>query len=157
MSNSVCDIISAISSAIGAISIPITILISLKPYKRKVSFQPTVFDVHFSEERDISHIDLKITNSGERKFVYQSWGVADKRKIQLYELDKNMLTYLSYYAIPYIVIATKCDKLPKSKLKPILTKLANGFGLPLANIYMSSSNNKQGKEAILDKFDQFIN
>lgn len=97
-------------------------------------------------------MDPFFTNSKNLKLVC----VLVDCRIDPTELDKNMITYLSYYAIPYIVIATKCDKLPKTKIKPTLTKLANGFGLPLANIYMSSSNNKQGREALLDKFDQFI-
>lgn len=77
-------------------------------------------------------------------------------RIEPTELDKNMITYLTYYNIPYIIIATKCDKLPKSKIKPAIQKLASGVGVGEGNVFKSSSNDKLGKEEILLKFEQFI-
>ncbi len=71
-------------------------------------------------------------------------------------LDYNMLTYLNYYQIPYIVVATKCDKLPKTKVKPAIQAMANELGLGVDNIFATSSNNLQGKIELLDKFDQFV-
>ena len=77
-------------------------------------------------------------------------------RIKPTDLDKHMITYLSYYQIPYIIIATKCDKLPKSKIKPTMHIVANELGLAIGNVYPCSSEKKTGKEEILKKFDQFI-
>ncbi len=72
------------------------------------------------------------------------------------ELDRNMITYLTYYQIPFIVIATKSDKLPKTKLKPTIQKLASDLGLAIGNVYITSSSNKQGRDEVLQKFEQFL-
>lgn len=72
------------------------------------------------------------------------------------ELDHSMITYLRYYNIPYIVIVTKCDKLPKTKIKPALQTIASALGMAIGNVYPCSSEKKTGKEELLKKFDQFI-
>ena len=67
--------------------------------------------------------------------------------------DKQMIDFLSYYNIPFIIIATKCDKHPKSKLKPALLKVANVLGVGTSNVYGVSSETRYGKEAVLDKIE----
>ena len=71
-------------------------------------------------------------------------------------LDKQMIKFLVYYNIPFIIIATKCDKLPKSKIKPTLAKLATGLGVVAGNIYGTSSDTGYGKQEVLDKLEQFL-
>lgn len=70
--------------------------------------------------------------------------------------DLQMIAYLRHYSIPFIVIATKCDKLTKNELyknkKIISAKLAMGEG----NIIFVSSDKKIGKELILEKIEQAI-
>ena len=73
------------------------------------------------------------------------------------EQDKQMINYLHYYQLPFIIIATKCDKLPKSKVKPALGKLANTLKVGVGNVYGVSSETKFGREELLSKFEQFIN
>ena len=73
------------------------------------------------------------------------------------EQDKQMINYLHYYQIPFIIVATKCDKLPKSKIKPTLNKLANSLNVGAGNVYGVSSETKYGKEELLNKLDQFLN
>ena len=73
------------------------------------------------------------------------------------EQDKQMINYLHYYQLPFIIIATKCDKLPKSKVKPALNKLANTLKVGVGNVYGVSSETKFGREELLSKFEQFIN
>ncbi|MBR2467998.1 MAG: YihA family ribosome biogenesis GTP-binding protein [Clostridia bacterium] len=73
------------------------------------------------------------------------------------EQDKQMINYLHYYQIPFIIVATKCDKLPKSKVKPTLSKLANSLNVGAGNVYGVSSETKYGKEELLSKLDQFLN
>lgn len=72
------------------------------------------------------------------------------------EKDVQMLEYLYYYNVSTTIVATKCDKVPKSKIlhyiKVIMTKLKVGK----ENIFPFSSETKYGKEAVLKRLDQFI-
>lgn len=70
--------------------------------------------------------------------------------------DKQMMKFLNYYRIPFVVIATKCDKFGKSQIKPQMQKIANFLGLGKENVFPTSSENKYGRLEILAKFDQFL-
>lgn len=70
--------------------------------------------------------------------------------------DKQMLNFLNYYRIPFIIIATKCDKFGKSQIKPQMQKIANALGVGKDNVFASSSENKYGRLEILQKFSQFL-
>lgn len=69
--------------------------------------------------------------------------------------DAQMITFLHYYQIPFLIVATKCDKLPKSKVKPTLTNLANVLKVGTSNVYGISSETRYGKTELLNKLDQF--
>ena len=71
--------------------------------------------------------------------------------------DRQMIDFLSYYNIPFIIIATKCDKHVKSKLKPALLKVANALGVGPSNVFGVSSETRYGKEAVLDKIEVMLN
>ena len=70
--------------------------------------------------------------------------------------DKQMLKFLNYYRIPFIIIATKCDKFGKSQIKPQMAKIANYLGVGKENVFASSGEKLIGRNDILAKFDQFI-
>lgn len=70
--------------------------------------------------------------------------------------DKQMLKFLNYYQIPFIIIATKCDKFGKSQIKPQMVKIANFLGVGKDNIFPSSGDNGYGRLDILNKLDQFL-
>lgn len=70
--------------------------------------------------------------------------------------DKEMIAFLNYYRLPYILIATKADKLGKSQIKPAAYKIANSVGVGHSDIYPVSNDNGYGKEEILDKLGQFL-
>ena len=70
--------------------------------------------------------------------------------------DKQMLKFLNYYRIPFVIIATKCDKFGKSQIKPQMQKLANYLGVGKDNVLPSSSETGYGRLEILQKFDQFL-
>ena len=72
------------------------------------------------------------------------------------EQDKQMLKFLNYYQIPFIIIATKCDKFGKSQIKPQMQKIANVLAVGKDNVYPSSSDKMIGREEILTKMDQFL-
>lgn len=65
--------------------------------------------------------------------------------------DMQMMTYLYHYAIPFIVVATKADKLSKSAVKLQRQKLAGFLKLGAENITMSSAETRLGKDEIFSK------
>lgn len=73
------------------------------------------------------------------------------------EQDKQMINYLFYYQIPFIIVATKCDKLSKTKVKPALNKIAGELKVGVKNIYGISSQTSFGKDELLNKLEQFLN
>ena len=70
--------------------------------------------------------------------------------------DKQMLKFLNYYQIPFIIIATKCDKFGKSQVKPQIQKIANYLGVGKDNVFASSGEKLIGRNEILAKLDQFL-
>ena len=71
--------------------------------------------------------------------------------------DKQMLKFLNYYQIPFVIIATKCDKFGKSQIKPQMVKISNYLGVGSGNVFGSSADTRYGRKEILDKLDQFLN
>ena len=67
--------------------------------------------------------------------------------------DLTMFRYLIYYGIPYTLIATKSDKIPKSKRKQEANKRAKELGAPPFAIPFSSETG-EGKEEILTRIGQ---
>jgi len=72
------------------------------------------------------------------------------------ELDKQMLAFLHYYQIPFLVIATKADKLSKSQRHIYANKLAQEVSLTANNIIITSSEDKSGIDNILDSMQEFL-
>lgn len=66
------------------------------------------------------------------------------------EQDKQMLEFLCYNKLPFCIIATKGDKLAKSKQKQAVGKLAKELGIRPELIILSSSEQGLGKEHILN-------
>lgn len=72
------------------------------------------------------------------------------------EDDIQMIKYLQHYNIPFIIIATKCDKFSKAQQGVAIQKLAQQLKVGIKDIYPVSALNKTGREKVLEKFDQFI-
>lgn len=70
--------------------------------------------------------------------------------------DKMMIDYLYHYALPFILVATKADKLPKTKVKPRLKEIATSLCVGIADLTASSAEKAIGKEEILEKIEQAI-
>ena len=70
--------------------------------------------------------------------------------------DSQMVSFLAYHAIPFTVIATKCDKLSRMKAKERLRAVANAFGLGAGNVIAFSGLTGEGKEALLSRIAQAI-
>lgn len=73
------------------------------------------------------------------------------------ELDKMMIEFLNHYQIPYIIIATKVDKLAKSKIPQSLAKIAKALGVRREIILPFSSEKLFGKEQILEYIETALN
>ena len=72
------------------------------------------------------------------------------------EDDMQMIKYLQHYNIPFIIIATKCDKFSKAQQGVAVQKLAQQLKVGAKDIFPVSALNKTGRDLVLDKFDQFI-
>ena len=72
------------------------------------------------------------------------------------ELDKMMIEFLNHYQIPYMLIATKVDKLAKSKIPQSLSKIAKTLGVRRELILPFSSETLFGKEQILEYIEGVI-
>lgn len=70
------------------------------------------------------------------------------------ELDKKMLKYLFYYGIPTTIVATKADKLAKSKISAYVQNVANRLNVGKDNIIAYSSETNFNKDKILDIIEQ---
>ncbi len=72
------------------------------------------------------------------------------------ELDQMMLDFLNTYQIPFIVIATKVDKLAKSKIPQACTAIAKELGIRKEAVMPFSSENFFGKERLLEYIEGVI-
>jgi GTP-binding protein len=72
------------------------------------------------------------------------------------ENDFIMYDFLFRKNLPFTVIATKSDKLPKSKVKNQLNRLAALLKLGVSNIIPVSSLEKKGKEQVLERLEQIL-
>ena len=70
--------------------------------------------------------------------------------------DKMMINYLYHYALPFTLIATKADKLPKTKVKPRIKEIATDLRVGVADIIASSAENGLGKDTIFSAIEQAI-
>ena len=71
--------------------------------------------------------------------------------------DKMMVNYLYHYAVPFTLVATKADKLAKTRIKPRLKEIATELRVGVADIIGSSAENGMGKLEILSSIEQAIN
>ena len=70
--------------------------------------------------------------------------------------DINMLSYLHSGAFSFIIIATKADKLPKSKVKSSALEIAKTLKITDDKITAYSSETSYGKEEVLSRISQLI-
>ena len=69
--------------------------------------------------------------------------------------DLQMFRYLLYYGIPYTLIATKADKIAKSKRRQEANLRAKELGAPPFAIPFSAETG-EGKEALLERIGQIF-
>ena len=71
--------------------------------------------------------------------------------------DITMVNYLYHYAIPFTLVATKADKLAKTKIKPQLQSLATFLKVGIKDIIATSSEKGLGKQEVLAQIEKAIN
>lgn len=69
--------------------------------------------------------------------------------------DRQMFKYILYYAIPYTLVATKADKLAKSRRKQAANKCAKLLGAPPYAIAFSSESG-DGKQELLSRLEAVV-
>lgn len=63
--------------------------------------------------------------------------------------DKAMLEYMAYYNVPYLIVATKCDKLNKTELQKQTAKIVTNESIrPGTGIVLYSSQTGQGRDEL---------
>ncbi len=71
--------------------------------------------------------------------------------------DKIMIDYLYHFAVPFALVATKADKLAKTKIKPRVKEIATALKVGFADLTATSSETGYGKEELLAIIEQAIN
>ena len=70
--------------------------------------------------------------------------------------DKMMINYLYHYQIPFVLVATKADKLSKSKIKPQLMEIAKHLRVGISDLTATSAQTSLGKDALLALIEKAI-
>jgi GTP-binding protein len=87
---------------------------------------------------------------GERAALRLVVSLVDSRR-DAQDLDLGLLDALSEAEIPFVVAATKVDRLTKSERKPKLAKLAEGLGVPA--VIPCSAKTGEGFDAVWAAID----
>ncbi len=72
------------------------------------------------------------------------------------EADKEMINWLAYYHVPFIIGATKADKLSASQTKEAIKTISVATGIIANQIIPVSSVKRTGKEQILALMDEML-
>lgn len=72
------------------------------------------------------------------------------------EDDKTMVNYLYHYRIPFVLVATKSDKIGKTKIAPSLNVIARELKVGASDVTATSSETGYGKDKLLAIIEQAI-
>lgn len=70
--------------------------------------------------------------------------------------DKQMVSFLFLHNMPFTIVATKIDKIPKSKRFHRIKEIASGFKVGAENVIGTSSDEKLGLDVLLARINQFV-
>lgn len=73
------------------------------------------------------------------------------------EEDKMMIKLLYSEIIPFTLVATKADKIAKTKVKPQAAAVASKLGLASGNIIATSAETKLGRDEVLTAIENALN
>lgn len=93
-----------------------------------------------------SLIDVYLKNSNDLQTVFVLLDIRHEPSLQ----DRQMIEYLVYNNLPFMVIATKADKIAKSKIKSYLNIIVKTLNIREEMIIVSSSQSGLGRDKILN-------
>ncbi len=104
-----------------------------------------------SEQEKWGQLMEQYLSSGRVTHIYMLIDIRHEPTV----LDKQMFGYILYYGIPYTLIATKADKLPRSKRAQAACAAAKLLGAPPYAIAYSSESG-DGREELLARIDAVV-
>ena len=72
------------------------------------------------------------------------------------EDDRTMIGYLYARSIPFTLVTTKADKLPKTRQKPQAVKVAQSLALGAGNVILTSAETGAGKAEVFAKIAEVL-
>ena len=107
-----------------------------------------------SEQERWSHMmEDYLNNSQDLKHIFLLMDIRREPN----ELDQQMSLWIQSAAIPCTIIATKCDKISKSKSRPMAEKLSDKLGMTFRTpTIMFSTLKKFGKNELLTRLDEVL-
>lgn len=93
-----------------------------------------------------SLIDVYLKNSNDLQTIFVLLDIRHEPSLQ----DRQMIEYLVYNNLPFMVIATKADKIAKSKIKSYLNIIVKTLNIREEMIIVSSSQSGLGRDKILN-------
>jgi len=73
--------------------------------------------------------------------------------ISVRPMDVELIHALKEAGLPVMVVATKIDRMARSRRRPKLAKLAEGLGLPVADVLPFSSTKRLGIDVVWRRID----
>lgn len=70
--------------------------------------------------------------------------------------DLNMINYLHSYALPFTVVATKADKIGKTRIFERVKSIGNFLAIGSGSVIATSSENGYNKDKLLQKIESVI-
>ncbi len=72
------------------------------------------------------------------------------------EDDIMMINYLYHYSIPFVIVATKVDKLSKTKIKPQMMTITRKLKVGIDDITPTSAESGFGREEVLSLIEKSL-
>jgi GTP-binding protein len=72
------------------------------------------------------------------------------------EKDRQMKDWLDFFGIPYVIVATKVDKLKSSERQKLKKKIEEGFGNKDLRIIPFSSKTREGRVEVLKEIERLL-
>ena len=70
--------------------------------------------------------------------------------------DLSMINYLHSYALPFTVVATKADKIGKTRIYERVKSIGNYLAIGMDKVIATSAENGYGKDKLLAKIDEIL-
>jgi GTP-binding protein len=70
--------------------------------------------------------------------------------------DVDMINYLHHYAVPFTVVATKADKIGKTRIYERVKSIGNYLAIGMDSVIATSSETGYGKDKVLSKIEHVL-